>query len=112
MDDSISFGESGIVRVAIRILLGPTGSNAFRLGESRLKLGGSIDFLVGVAADDTVDEAETCGVVDSVERTLFASDLRRDAFDFFISAADVFLFLCDFDFEVGVEGIVEIQSDH
>ena len=55
MEESMSFGASGITRVAIKTLLGPTGSKAFRLGESRLKLDGRIDFLVGDVIDEDVD---------------------------------------------------------
>ena len=56
--------------------------------------------------------ADTCGVVEAAKRIFFAPDLRRDEFSFFISAAETFRFLCDFDLEVGVEGIVVMLSQH
>ena len=55
MEESTSFGVSGIVRVSINILLGPTGSNVFCLGVSRSKFDGRKDFFVGAATDEDVD---------------------------------------------------------
>ena len=112
MEDSISCGVSGRVRIPIMISLAPTGSNAFRFGDNSSKFAGTMDFFV---AWDKHENEDLVGFWEGIEvagQAFFAPDLRKDAFSFFISAAETFRFLWDFDLELGVEGMVASLSQH